>query len=137
MLESEGGSMQSTLKTSTVVGGVEVPDVPTGLFIGGDWRDAAGGETFDVVAPSFEEHLATVAAAQQSDIDDAVSAARAQFDGGAWSRMTGAERGLLLFRLADLIERDAETLVTLEALDIGKPAYEPRLVEIPNVIDTF
>ena len=129
--------MESTLKTSATVNGVEVPAVPTGLFIGGEWRDAAGGETFDVVSPSSEEHLATVAAAQPADIDAAVAAARAQFDGGAWSQMTGAQRGLLLHRLADLIERDAETLVTLEALDIGRPAFEPRMVDMPHVIDVF
>jgi acyl-CoA reductase-like NAD-dependent aldehyde dehydrogenase len=127
----------STLKTSATVGGVEVPAVPTGLFIGGEWRDAADGETFDVVAPSTEEHLATVAAASAADVDDAVAAARAQFEGGAWSRLTGADRGLLLQRLADLIERDIEIFVTLEALDIGRPAFEPRVVDLPNVIDVF
>jgi betaine-aldehyde dehydrogenase len=129
--------VQSTLKTSATVGGIVVPAVPTGLFIGGSWRDAAGGETFEVVAPSTEEHLATVAAASAADIDDAVAAARAQFDGGPWSRLTGADRGLLLHRLADLIERDIEIFVTLEALDIGRPAFEPRAVDLPNVIDVF
>ena len=66
--------MQSALKTSDVMGGVEVPAVPTGLFIGGEWRDAAGGETFDDIAPFSEERLATVASAQAADIDDAVAA---------------------------------------------------------------
>src|ERR1700730_18173037 len=108
------GKVPSTLKTSATVGGGEVPAVPTELFIGGEWRDAADGETFDVVAPSTEEHLATVAAASAADVDDAVAAARAQFEGGAWSRLTGADRGLLLHRLADLIERDIEIFVTLE-----------------------
>src|SRR5580704_17558880 len=129
--------VQSTLKTSGVVGGVEVPAVPTGLFIGGGWRDAAGGETFESVSPSSEEHLATVAAAQAVDVDAAVAAARAQFDGGEWSKLTGADRGKLIYRLAELMERDFETLVTLEALDVGKPAFEPRFVDIPNAIDTI
>jgi betaine-aldehyde dehydrogenase len=127
----------STLKLSSTAVGVEVPDVPTGLFIGGEWRDAADGETFEVVAPSTEEHLATVASATERDIDDAVAAARAQFDGGPWSQLTGAERGRLLHRLADLVERDIDQFVTLEALDIGRPAYEPRLVDLPNVVDVF
>ena len=129
--------MESTLKTSDVVGGVEVPDVPTGLFIGGQWRDAAGAETFDDVAPFSEEHLATVASAQDADIDDAVAAARAQFDGGEWSRMAPADRGRLLYRLAELMERDIETLITLEALDVGKPAFEARFADIPCAIDTI
>jgi betaine-aldehyde dehydrogenase len=128
---------QSTLKTSGVVGGVEVPAVPTGLFIGGGWRDPIGGESFDAVSPSTEEHLATIAAAQAADVDAAVAAARAQFDGGEWSKLTGADRGKLIYRLAELVERDLETFVTLEALDVGKPAFEPRFVDLPNAIDTF
>ena len=123
--------------TSNVVSGVPVPRVPTRLFIGGSWRDASDGSTFDDVAPATEEHLATVASAGPADIDAAVTAARSQFDGGAWSKLTGADRGLLLYRLADLIERDIETLVTLEALDIGRPAFEPRMVDIPKVVDVF
>jgi acyl-CoA reductase-like NAD-dependent aldehyde dehydrogenase len=129
--------VNSTLRTKGTVGGVEVPDVATSLFIGGEWRDAAGGETFDVIAPATEEHLATVASASAADIDAAVAAARAQFDGGAWSQLTGADRGLLLHRLADLIERDAEIFVTLEVLDIGRPIFEPRALDVPNVIDVF
>ena len=123
--------------STLTVSGVEVPVVPTGLFIGGTWREASDGATFDVIAPSSEEHLATVAAASEQDVDDAVTAALAQFDGGRWSQLTGAERGLLLFRLADLIERDIEILATLEALDVGKPAYEARLVDVPHAIDVF
>ena len=51
--------------------------------------------------------------------------------------MTGADRGRLLWRLADLMERDLETFVALEAHDVGKPAFEPRMVDIPNAIDVF
>jgi betaine-aldehyde dehydrogenase len=129
--------MTSSTQTTGAVGGVAVPDIPTQLFVDGEWRDASDGATFDVVAPASEEHLATVAAASEDDVDAAVRAARRQSDGGAWSRLTGAERGVLLYRLADLVERDLETFVTLEALDVGRPAFEPRLVDIPNVIDVF
>lgn len=129
--------MQTTLRTSESVGGIQVPDVPTGLFIGGAWRDAADGATFEVVAPHTEELLGTVASASAADVDAAVAAARAQFDGGAWSQLTGAERGLLLNRLADLIERDREIFVTLEALDIGRPVFEPRMIDVPLVVDVF
>lgn len=123
--------------TGGTIGTVAVPAVPTQLFIGGAWLDAADGATFDVVAPAYEEHLATVAAAGERDVDAAVRAARAQSDGGAWSRLTGADRGLLLHRLADLIERDIEILATLEGLDVGRPAFEPRLVDLPSVVDVF
>jgi acyl-CoA reductase-like NAD-dependent aldehyde dehydrogenase len=64
------------------IGAVQVPRVPTQLFIAGTWRDAADGATFDVLAPASEDHLATVAAAGEADIDAAVGAARAQVEGG-------------------------------------------------------
>jgi betaine-aldehyde dehydrogenase len=120
-----------------IVAGVEVPQVRTDLYIGGSWRPAADGATFAVVAPTTEETLADVAAAGVADVDAAVLAARAQVDGGQWSKLTGADRGLLLNRLADAIERELETFVTLEALDVGRPAFEPRAVDIPNAIDVY
>jgi acyl-CoA reductase-like NAD-dependent aldehyde dehydrogenase len=119
------------------IGAVQVPRVPTQLFIDGTWRDAADGATFDVVAPASEDHLATVAAAGEGDIDAAVGSARAQVDGGEWARMHGRDRGLLLYRLADAIERDIDTLATLEALDIGRPAFEPKMVDLPHVVDVI
>ncbi len=127
----------STASTVSAIGGVTVPEVTTQLFIDGAWTDARDGGTFDVIAPSSEEHLATAAAATADDVDAAVRAARAQFDGGAWSRLTGADRGVLLHKLADAIERDIETFVTLEALDVGRPAFEPRLVDLPVTVDVF
>ncbi|HEY4277290.1 MAG TPA: aldehyde dehydrogenase family protein [Conexibacter sp.] len=127
----------SGIEVGATVAGVEVPRVPTQLFIGGEWRDAADGGTLAVVAPATEEALPSIAAASAADVDAAVAAARAQVDGGAWSQLTGADRGLLLFRLADLIERDIDLLATLEGLDVGRPAFEPRMVDLPNVVDVF
>jgi acyl-CoA reductase-like NAD-dependent aldehyde dehydrogenase len=118
-------------------GAVPVPDVATQLFIGGQWRDAADGATFKVISPSTEEQIAEVAAAGEADVDAAVRAAREQFDGGAWSQLSGAARARLLWRLADLIERDIETLATLEAHDVGRPAFEPRMVDLPHTVDVF
>ena len=83
----------SSSQGNGVMAGPVVPRTPTQLFIGGEWRDAADGATFDVISPTSEQRLATLAAAGAADIDAAVAAARAQFDGGEWSRMTGAERG--------------------------------------------
>ena len=114
-----------------------VPEVPTQLLIGGEWRDAADGATFTVISPSTEETIAEVAAAAEADVGAAVAAARAQFDGAAWSQLTPADRGRLLYRLADLIERDIEILATLEAHDVGRPAFEPRMVDLPHVVDVF
>jgi acyl-CoA reductase-like NAD-dependent aldehyde dehydrogenase len=127
----------STSQSTGISTGPVVPRTPTQLLIGGHWRDAAGGATFPVLSPTTEQHLADVAAADASDVAAAVAAARAQVDGGEWARMPGAERGRLLWRLADLMERDFETFVELEAHDVGKPAFEPRMVDIPNAIDVI
>ena len=123
--------------TQTGAAEVAVPEVPTQLFIGGDWRDASDGGTFTAIAPATERELAELASASAADVDAAVGAARAQFDGGAWAQLTGADRGLLLHRLADLIERDLETFATLEAHDVGRPVFETRMVDIPLVVDVF
>ena len=94
-----------------VVAAPVLPNTPTQLFVAGTWRDAADGTTFDDISPTSEQVLAQVAAAAADDVDDAVVAARAQVDGGEWASMTGADRGRLLYRLADAMERDLEIFV--------------------------
>lgn len=109
----------------------------TELLIDGEFRAAADASTFFDVNPATESALAQVAAAGERDVDAAVAAARREFDDGAWSRMGGHERGALLYRLADLIERELETFAGLEALDVGKPIGDPRLLDVPMAISTF
>jgi betaine-aldehyde dehydrogenase len=127
----------SSSQGSGAVAEAVLPHVPTQLFVGGAWQDASDSGSFEAISPTSEERLAQIAAATPADVDAAVAAARAQVDGGEWSRLTGADRGRLIARLADAMERDLETLVALEAHDVGKPAFEPRLVDIPNAIDTI
>jgi acyl-CoA reductase-like NAD-dependent aldehyde dehydrogenase len=114
-----------------------VASLPTDLYIAGQWREAASGERFDVIAPFSEEVVATVASAGERDIDEAVIAARSQVDGGDWSRMTGSDRRQILLALADLVERDTEILSVLEAVDVGKPVRNLRGMEVPNTVDTL
>jgi betaine-aldehyde dehydrogenase len=111
-------------------------DTPTSLFIHGRWGPAAGKSTFADLNPATEEKLADVAAGSAEDVDAAVHAARAQLD-GEWGALPGAVRGQILNRVADLVERDAEKLATLEALDIGKPVGQPRILDLPNAVATF
>jgi betaine-aldehyde dehydrogenase len=116
---------------------MSTPDLdlgPTGLLIDGRWREASGGATIEVIAPASEEKLTEIAAGEAADIDAAVAAARAQLD-GPWSRLTAAERGTLLFRLADLVEAEAERLARIEAVDVGKPVVDARIVDVPGTID--
>jgi betaine-aldehyde dehydrogenase len=107
------------------------------MYVNGIWTDSSSGETFDVVNPATETVLSSISAGSTQDVDRAVAAARAQFDGGEWSKMPGPQRGRLLYRLADLLERDKEYLAKLESATVGKPLFEPTMLDIPNSIDTF
>src|ERR1051325_7912407 len=95
-----------------------VKDQP--LFIGGRWLDSVSGKTFPTVNPATGETICQVAEGAKADVDLAVQAARKAFQGGPWPKMSAANRGQLLHRLADLIERNKEELAALEALDNGK-----------------
>ena len=109
----------------------------TRLLIGGEFRDAAGGKTFDTINPATEEKIASVAYAQQEDVDAAVKAARRALEQGDWGKMDARDRGACLYRLADLLEKHIDELAALETLDNGKPISESRNVDLPLVIDVF
>jgi aldehyde dehydrogenase (NAD+) len=100
------------------------------LLINNEWRDASGGKTMEVVNPATEEVIATVAAAGKEDIDAAVTAARAAFE-GPWGKMSARERGRLLSKLADRLMEKADEIAKLETLHNGKPIFESRQIEIP------
>jgi acyl-CoA reductase-like NAD-dependent aldehyde dehydrogenase len=110
-------------------------DLPHQLLIDGTWGDGSAG-TFDDLNPATGETLTRIASASAKDVDRAVASARAQLE-GEWGAMSGAERGRILYRVADLIERDAALLARLEALDVGKPVGQPAMLDIPNAVATF
>lgn len=110
---------------------------PQRLLIDGEFVDAVSGQTFETINPATGEVLANVARGAAADIDRAVAAARRAFEAKTWRRMSAMERTVLLMRLADLIERDADELAVLECLDNGKPAHLTRLVEVEGSIKTF
>ena len=113
------------------------PDVRlTKNLIGGKWRDAESGRTFDVFNPATGEVLAKVAAGAKADVEEAVAAARKAFN-GPWSKFSARERGKLLFKLADLIEENADDLARLEVLNNGKPIREVLAADLPLVVSTF
>jgi acyl-CoA reductase-like NAD-dependent aldehyde dehydrogenase len=94
------------------------------LLIGGRFMDAASGKTFEDLNPTTGEVLANVAEADAEDVRRAVAAARAAFDEGPWGRMPGSERGRILNRIAELLEREADTIARLESQDNGRPIRE-------------
>ena len=105
------------------------------LFINGKFVDAASGKTFPTYNPATGEVLANVAEGDREDINRAVKAARAAFDTGAWSKMPTAQRGKLIWKLADLIEKYQEEFAQLESLDNGKPLKISRVADVPLTVE--
>ncbi|HYT66873.1 MAG TPA: aldehyde dehydrogenase family protein [Vicinamibacterales bacterium] len=106
------------------------------LLINNQWRDAAGGKTMEVTNPATEEVIATVASAGKDDVDAAVAAARAAFN-GAWGKMSARDRGRLVSKLADRLLEKADEVARLETLHNGKPIFESRQIEIPAAAKCF
>src|SRR5215472_9658595 len=101
-----------------------------GLFVDGEFRQAADGGTFATVNPATEETLAVVAEAGPADIAAAVAAARRAYE-QVWSPMPGAERAKYLYRIARVLQERAREFAVLESLDNGKPIRESRDVDVP------
>jgi aldehyde dehydrogenase (NAD+) len=110
---------------------------PTKLLIDGQWCDSVSGKTFGTYNPATEELIAEVAEGDAADIDRAVKAARKAFDSGPWRKLDARDRGILINRLADLIEKNIDELAELETLDNGKPISESRNGDLPMVVDCF
>ncbi|USQ78770.1 aldehyde dehydrogenase family protein [Ornithinimicrobium faecis] len=100
-----------------------------GLFIGGEFVDSAGGSSFKTISPATEEVLAEVSEASDEDVDRAVAAARSAYR--SWSRISGADRGKYLYRIARIMQERAREFAVLESLDNGKPIKESRDVDVP------
>ena len=110
---------------------------PGKLFIDGKWVDASSGKTFPTINPATGEVLAHIAEAGEVDADLAVRAARKAFEAGPWAEMSASDRGKILWKLGDLVDKYNEELGTLETLDNGKPIFESRQVDMPMVAEVL
>jgi phenylacetaldehyde dehydrogenase len=99
--------------------------------------EAVSGKTFETYNPATGEVLAHVAEGDRADIDHAVKAARRAFESGPWPDMSPSQRGRLLWKLADLLEKHLEEFAELETLDNGKPLFFSRIVDVPSAVDMF
>ncbi|KAH7643095.1 aldehyde dehydrogenase x [Dermatophagoides farinae] len=109
----------------------------TKIFINNEWHNSLSGKTFTTVNPTTEETLAYVQEADEGDVDLAVKAATDAFrPSSQWRRMNASERGHLLQKLADLMERDKDYLARLEVYDNGKPLAD-AIGDIDASIGTF
>jgi phenylacetaldehyde dehydrogenase len=109
------------------------------LLIDGESVEAASGKTFETLNPATGESLGCVAHGEAEDIDRAVRSARRCFDdeGSDWRRMTSSERGKVIHRIGDLIERHADELALLETLDNGKPLTIAKAADVALAADLF
>jgi phenylacetaldehyde dehydrogenase len=103
------------------------------MLIGGEWREAASGETFATEDPATGEKLADVASGGEADVDAAVAAARSAFE-GPWSKVKPDERARLINKLADLIEANGDELALTETLDVGRPIQFSRFADVGGAI---
>src|SRR5580698_10879927 len=109
----------------------------TQLLINNRWVPSESGRTFATINPSTGEEICQVAEADATDVELAVRAARAAFQSGPWRKMNASARGLLLHRLADLIEANADQLAGLESLDNGKPVSVARAVDVAKTVACY
>jgi len=110
---------------------------PGKLFIDGKWVNSVSGKTFDTLNPAREEVITSIAEGDRADIDLAVAAARKAFEEGPWKKMDARDRGKILLRIMELIDKNKDELALLETLDNGKPISETTNADIPLAIDCF
>lgn len=103
-------------------------------FIEGAHTESSDDGRLDLINPVDEQVYATAASGTAQDVDRAVSAAHDQLYGGAWSKLNGAHRAVLLNNLAALVERDLEMLADMDARAIGRSRMEPRMMDVPNAV---
>lgn len=103
-------------------------------YIEGAHAEASDGARMNLVNPITEDVFGTAACGTAEDVARAVAAASAQLNGGAWSQLNGAQRGMLLIKLADLVERDTVALADMDANAIGRSPMEPRMMDVPNAV---
>ncbi len=110
---------------------------PARLLIGGEWVQSESSVRIPVVDPATGSEVASIADANQADVDKAVAAAREAFEKGEWASMLPARREALLWRLADLIDQHAEELAELESIDNGKTKFMASVVDVPGARNYF
>ena len=105
-------------------------DAEYGLFIGGEFVAPAEDRYFETINPATEETLSSVALGSDADVDRAVKAARKAYS-GTWSKLSAADRGKYIFRIARILQERAREFAAIESLDGGKPIRESRDIDIP------
>jgi len=103
------------------------------MYVGGRWVEATGGGVEEVLNPATNEPIARVARGSAGDVDDAVRAAQAAFE-GPWGSMPPAARGKLLARMAQLLDENADDFARIESENVGKPIKEARFLDVAGAV---
>lgn len=109
---------------------------PKKLYTGGGWSPARGGATLDVVNPTTERPLASVASASPADVDDAVKSARSAFEATSWQAVSPHDRSRVLLRIADLLDEHCEELAAISSLEMGMPFTQSVMIT-RQMVDVF
>lgn len=109
----------------------------TELFINGEWRPSSDGKTKPNYTPITEEVTSHITQATVQDVNDAVAAARKAFDEGDWPRMSGHQRGRILYKVAQLIEKYGDELAYFETLDMGKPIAFAKMYDVALLSELY
>lgn len=107
------------------------------LLIGGEWVESRSQGRIPVIDPATGKQVASVADANQEDVDRAVAAARKAFESGPWADMRPVERQALLWKLADLVDKHAEELAELESIDNGKTKFMATIIDVAGTSEYF
>ncbi|KAL3480890.1 aldehyde dehydrogenase [Aspergillus californicus] len=127
--------MSALVQTITAPNGLTY-DQPTGLFINNEWVKSSNEQKLTSINPATEDEIVSVFAATEGDVDKAVRAARAAYEGEEWQSLVGTARAKLMLKLADLVEKNQDLLATIEAMDNGKP-FTQALGDIEEVFSVL
>ena len=122
-MEFFGDLLEDTMTEATLTRAVPEILAPGRLFIDGEWVDAENGATFEVIDPAVAEVATEVAAASAADVDRAVQAARAAFE-GPWREISPRKRGQLLWKMAERLAERKDEVARVETISNGKPLFE-------------
>jgi 4-(gamma-glutamylamino)butanal dehydrogenase len=112
-------------------------DLPGKAIIEGKKVASISGKTFDNVSPRNGQVINKIAECDAADVDVAVASAKRAFDEKRWRKLHYRDKKAVMFKLAELMQRDAETLAVLESIDVGKPIKDALAVDVPGAIHTL
>ncbi|MGH6835486.1 MAG: aldehyde dehydrogenase family protein [Candidatus Acidiferrales bacterium] len=129
--------MATTAKNSIAIDRPDFQIRPGKLYINGSWKEARDGKTRSTINPCTEAEITQIAQATVADVDEAIQSARKAFDSGPWPRLQPHERARIMFKIAELIDKNADELAYREVIDMGMLWRDARDFCAPFVAECF